>query len=136
MGHAVLLAGRDGCIRDIASIHGTYRKVEETMPAIETIGHVLGHLGPAGVVWLLDKPVSNSGKLKALIVNYADLKGLNWRVELAASPDKQLIEADEIVATSDSGILDRCVRWINLGRIVLESIAGEWDLNLFDLHNR
>ncbi|MHC5082542.1 MAG: DUF434 domain-containing protein [Planctomycetota bacterium] len=133
LGHAVLLAGRDRCIRDIASIHGTYRKVEETLPAIKTIAHVLGQLAPAGVIWLLDKPVSNSGRLKILIDNYAAGKGLNWQVELAVNPDKQLIESDQIIATGDSVVLDGCQQWVNLARIVLETIAGEWDLNLFRL---
>lgn len=133
LGHAVLLVARDGCIRDIASIHGTYRKVTETMPAIQTIAHVLGSLGPAEVIWYLDKPVSNSGKLKTLIADYAAQEGLSWHVELVASPDKQLIDTHEIIATSDSVVLDRCDRWLNLGRIVLETIAGEWDLNLFSL---
>src|SRR5262249_51185115 len=30
----VILAARDGTYRDVASIHGSYRKVEETRPAI------------------------------------------------------------------------------------------------------
>ena len=34
---AVIIAGRDGCYRDMASMHGSYRKVEETSPAIELI---------------------------------------------------------------------------------------------------
>ena len=32
-----LFKGRDGCLRDLASIHGTYRKVSETIPAIELV---------------------------------------------------------------------------------------------------
>lgn len=34
---APLFICRDGAIRDLASIHGTYRKVEETLPAIVVI---------------------------------------------------------------------------------------------------
>ena len=41
----LILIGRDGCYRDLASIHGTYRKVEETVPALcgngqEEVGEV------------------------------------------------------------------------------------------------
>ena len=32
----LIFQGRDGCLRDLASIHGTYRKVEETVPALES----------------------------------------------------------------------------------------------------
>src|SRR6266404_1471952 len=30
LGGGVMLVGRDGCYRDMASVHGTYRRVEET----------------------------------------------------------------------------------------------------------
>src|SRR5262245_53401780 len=33
-----LFAARDGCYRDMASMHGTWRRVDETIPAIELIG--------------------------------------------------------------------------------------------------
>src|SRR6478609_1672569 len=35
LGGGVVLGGRDGCYRDMASVHGTYRRVEETRPALE-----------------------------------------------------------------------------------------------------
>ena len=44
---AVIIVGRDGCYRDMASMHGTYRKVDETLPAIELIGGSLAALGNA-----------------------------------------------------------------------------------------
>jgi hypothetical protein len=62
----VLLRGRDGCLRDLASIHGTYRRVEETLPAVELIGRLLEVQAVSEVLWLLDRPVSNSGRLKTL----------------------------------------------------------------------
>ena len=34
----VVLAARDGAYRDMASMHGSYRKVAETLPALEMIG--------------------------------------------------------------------------------------------------
>ena len=34
----LIFIGRDGCFRDLASIHGTYRKVEETVPAVNSSG--------------------------------------------------------------------------------------------------
>jgi hypothetical protein len=58
-GGALLLC-RDGCLRDLASVHGSYRSVQETDEAIRIAGEVLGDLGPAAVSWLRDSPVSNS----------------------------------------------------------------------------
>lgn len=44
----VVLLRRDGCLRDIASVHGTYRQVDGTVPAIERIalshGYSLGNM--------------------------------------------------------------------------------------------
>ncbi len=34
----VILIGRDGACRDMASMHGSYRKVAETLPALELLG--------------------------------------------------------------------------------------------------
>ena len=131
----VLLGARDGCVRDLAGIHGTYRKVEETIPAIEVITHVLDKLAPSEVLWLLDKPVSNSGQLKKLIMEFAESRNLNWNVELALNPDKLLIESPHIITTSDSGVLDRCKRWINLNCITIDSLKTESTLFLYCLSN-
>ena len=62
-----IFVGRDGCYRDLASVHGTYRRVEETLPAIMTIGKSLMELGVEGVQWYFDAPISNSGRLKVYV---------------------------------------------------------------------
>ena len=64
---AIVLKGRDGCFRDLASIHGTYRKGTETIPAIQLKGDFLSRINVGGAVWYLDRPVSNSGRLKKII---------------------------------------------------------------------
>ncbi|MCI0498499.1 MAG: DUF434 domain-containing protein [Planctomycetales bacterium] len=133
LGGGILLVGRDGCIRDLASIHGTYRKVEETLPAIGVIADALNRLGAADVTWLLDKPVSNSGRLKKIIMEFAHEHNFNWIVELVQSPDKQLVESDRIIATSDSAVLDGCRQWLNLGQIIIEALKRDRPVVLFDL---
>ena len=120
VGGAVILRGRDGALRDLAGIHGTYRKVEETLPALRLIGEVLAALDVARGHWLLDSPVSNSGRLKGLILEAAAAQGWTWDAELSFNPDAVLSAAPEIVATADSAILDRGPRWFNLARAVIE----------------
>jgi hypothetical protein len=117
---SVILWARDGCFRDLASIHGTWRRVQETVPAVELVGRFLARLGVAGVVWYLDRPVSNSGRLKSLLRTAADGQSWPWTVELVPNPDKILAVADHTVASADSGILDQCGRWVNLARAVIE----------------
>ncbi|MGD0896526.1 MAG: DUF434 domain-containing protein [Thermoguttaceae bacterium] len=115
----VLLAARDGALRDMASMHGSYRKVEETQPALDLLGRTLARLGVSEAVWLLDRPVSNSGRLKRLMEDRAVARRWPWRVELVADPDRVLVDIPEIVATADSAILDRCRRWFNLARVAI-----------------
>jgi hypothetical protein len=120
LGGGVILLARDGCVRDLASVHGTWRKVQETVPAIELVGRSLAKWSVAGVVWYLDRPVSNSGRLKSLLRTTANDQGWPWTVELVPNPDKILAVAEHTVATADSGILDECRRWVNLARLVIE----------------
>jgi len=116
----ILLRGRDGCVRDMASVHGSYRKVAETLPAIRLLGTVLQELKVAKAVWLLDAPVSNSGRLKIRLLEEAADPGWNWEVNVVNSVDQRLCNCDDIVVTSDGGILDRVQRWANVSDRILD----------------
>src|ERR1019366_9320476 len=59
LGRGVILASRDATYRDIASMHGTYRKVEETVKAVELLGRMATALATGEWIWYLDRPVSN-----------------------------------------------------------------------------
>lgn len=113
LGGGVILKARDGCFRDMASLHGSYRRVEETVPALHLVGEWALKQGIARCHWFLDSPVSNSGRLKSLMQDVAARLGWNWQVELAQNPDAILAGTEHVVATSDSVILDRCSRWTN-----------------------
>jgi hypothetical protein len=127
----VLLLARDLCLRDLASMHGSYRKVQETAPALDLIGRTLARLGSAAALWYLDAPVSNSGRLKTIILQHAAARSWDWQVQVVPSPDHELIHATPIVATADSIILNRCQRWFNLSRLVVaESVPHPWLLDL------
>ena len=110
----ILIHCRDGCYRDLASLHGTYRKVEETIPALELIGQTLQELNIEEVKWYLDAPISNSGRLKNLILETATKNKWRWEAELVINPDKNLAIGSEIVITSDSWIIDQANQWFNL----------------------
>ncbi len=114
MSGGIIFKGRDGCCRDLASIHGTYRKVTETIPALRLIGEFLRQIGGGPIQWLLDSPVSNSGRLKTLLGELAGENDWNWEIELLQSPDTELKRTEAIVASSDSVVLDNCRSWVNL----------------------
>ena len=125
MSGGLIFRGRDGCCRDLASIHGTYRRVSETQPAIELIGVFLQQTGISQALWLLDSPVSNSGRLKTLLRELAEKNNWKWEIELVTSPDAVLIKGEKIVASSDSVILDKCCKWVDLvGEIIKNRIPA------------
>ncbi len=116
LGGGVILAACDGTYRDIASMHGTDRQVSETLPALELLGRMAAAYGSAPWTWFLDRPVSNSGRLRRLMADLAAERGWPWRVELVDDPDAILATAEAIIVTADSAVLDQCRLWFNLAR--------------------
>jgi hypothetical protein len=114
LGGGPIILGRDGCLRDLSSVHGSYRAVAETEAAVTLIGESLAAAGVAAAHWLLDRPVSNSGRLAARLREMAAARAWPWTVELAFNPDALLRAADAVAVTSDSAILDGAARWHNL----------------------
>jgi hypothetical protein len=120
----VILLGRDGCYRDIASMHGTFHKVTETIPAITLIAESLAALEVSECLWYLDRRVSNSGRLKKMILEAVPARNLTysfplWRVESVTNVDAILAQSSDVVATADSEILDQCRHWFSLAREVV-----------------
>jgi hypothetical protein len=131
LGGGVVLRGSDGCLRDLAGLRGSYHLVDETSQVIEHMGVVLSELQPASCEVLLDSPVSNSGRLRALLQEQAKAWPFPTSVELVNDPDPVLAKRSG-VASSDSMILDRCGAWANLTAWVVESrIPKAW---VIDLH--
>lgn len=131
LGGAVVLLCRDTTYRDIAGVHGTYRKVAETLPALEIVAKALADLSVARVGWLFDRPVSNSGRIRSLVLHIAAEHAYDWSVELVDNPDRLLKESSEIIATADSAVLDAGPRWFNLARHVIEmACPSAWIVDL------
>jgi hypothetical protein len=103
----------------MASVHGTYRQVVETLPALELVADCLARWNPVNCRWYLDAPVSNTRRLARLIDRAGAERGLTWQTELVNSPDRELAGETAIIATADSVILDQCGHWFNLTRQVI-----------------
>lgn len=126
----VLLRCADGTVRDLASVHGTWRRVDETEAAAARLGELLArwHVGEA--VWLLDRPVGNAGRLAAQLRRLAQDRGFAWRVEVDDAPDRTLAAAADPVATADSAVLDRGVQWIDLSARAVAELRSAWTIDL------
>lgn len=72
------------------------------------------------LICIFDKPVSNSGRIKQIILEYAQEKNLNWEVELEYNPDRFLAENAFIAVSSDAWILDNARNWFNLVGFLIE----------------
>ncbi len=110
---SILLEGMDGTIRDLAALRGTYRVIPETAEAVRIL---LGRLQAAGVRKshiLLDEPVSNSGRLKALIADIAEEMAAETDIRILRDVDRALYSKENVI-TSDAIILNHCDSWVNL----------------------
>lgn len=78
------------------------------------------------VVFYLDAPVSNSGRLKGRIQEL--LKDVSFEVEVVITNNVDVVLEDlDNVVTSDAIILNRCNSWINLNKRIIESnIENLW----------
>jgi hypothetical protein len=121
LGGGLVIHCRDGTFRDLAGMHGTYRRVVETTPALERLALRLQGLSTGTVRWLFDRPVSNSGRIRALVLQIVRERGVDWKVDLVDNPDPLLKAASVAIATADSVILDAGRAWFNLARDVIES---------------
>lgn len=128
---APLFRGRDGVLRDIASVHGSWRQVESTAAALAGIAAFAREHEIAGATWYLDRPVANSGRLAATIERSADTADLGWTARLVFDPDAALRASEAVVASADAIVLDGCGAWIDLVERVVARIAPEaWILDL------
>lgn len=131
LGGGVLIRGVDGRIRDLAAVHGNYALRAETEEAIRLSLETLRELGVEESLWYFDRPVSNSGRLAALVRRIADELGIKAEALAVDRVDSLLKSCDGIVVTADAAILDSGVRWFDLaGYLIGRKIPGAWIVDL------
>lgn len=127
---SLLIEGMDGTIRDMAGLRGSYRIVDKTVWGVELLLAKLDELHVREALFYLDQQVSNSGRLRALLLDKAEGHSTTVHVELHPSVDGQLARMEHVV-TADAIILDKCGSWYNLNRYIIQrSIPDAWILQL------
>ncbi len=116
---SILFSCMDGTVRDLASLRGTYRIIPETEDAVRLLFDSLEEMEIHSATVLLDQPVSNSGRLKALIAGLAVEYHFDLDIQIQRDVDRDLYEKENVIS-SDSIILDRCLSWINLAALCME----------------
>jgi len=128
---APVFVGRDGAFRDLASVQGAWQQVSATRDALRALFETLAWLEPSAVHWLLDRPVSHSGKLRALLFEEAARAGIPTRVDLVDDPDALLAESGGVVASADAWILDRCAKWFDIpDAVARRTVPQAWLVDL------
>lgn len=118
---AYVFKGVDDCYRDVSSVHGTYKRVQQTQEVLIAVGGLLQEAQVKEVIWVFDQPVSNSGRMKTLLGTLSRKRNYPWHIVLDYNPDKVLAQSDHVVASSDAWILDRAQRWFNLSGTIIET---------------
>ncbi len=124
---SLLLLCMDGTIRDLAGLHGTYKIIDKTIPAVHMIFKKLAELGAARAAFYIDAPISNSGNLAKCIRTVSEEYPVPADCQVIDSPDRALYDKTCVV-TSDSIILNHCKNWINLARIIIEEKFPDYPL--------
>lgn len=129
LSHSLVLRGDDGVLRDVAGLHGTYRIIDKTVKAIKLILQTLSNLDVRNATFILDKPVSNSGSLKQLILEISRNFNLEVVAELDMNPDQIFVDKENVIS-SDGPVILRSSSWFNLNSmIVRDMIPDTWVFN-------
>lgn len=117
---SMLFKCMDGTIRDLAGLHGTYRLIPQTDLAIEALLQSLDESQVKKAIIYLDKPVSNSGRLKQRIYQFAEKHAFELDVQLDDAVDA-LLKTKPLIASADAIILDECNEWFNLAKYIVDT---------------
>ncbi len=114
-----LVLGDDGFIRDISGVSGNFQKTELTMEALEHLLNVLRKAKPRQTLFLFDSPISRSGELALEVRGRMKKENLPGDAMAVRVPEKILIGFPGRVATSDTAIIDRSHKALDLAGYVL-----------------
>lgn len=129
LSNSLLLECMDGSIRDLADLKGTYRLIDKTEPAVNLVVKKLKEIGVKKANFYLDKPISNAGRLKSLILDIAKEHEFNTNVETIDHVDSFLYDKENVI-TGDSVILDNCISWVNLYKMIIDDLEDVWKIKL------
>jgi hypothetical protein len=118
-----LILADDGFIRDVSGLSGRFKKTAVTEKAIHLIVTFLKKWRPRHTLFLFDAPISKSGILAQELRALLRKESLSGDAMAVKVPEKILIGFSGVIATSDTAIIDRSGRVVDLaGEIIRKSI--------------
>jgi len=119
-----LILADDGFIRDISGLSGSFKKTEVTEKAIRLVITFLKKWKPRHTLFLFDAPISKSGILAQELRNLLKKENLPGDALAMKVPEKTLIGLPGVVATSDTAIIDRSKKVIDLAGDIIRTKIG------------
>ena len=121
----------DGAVRDLANLRGSYKIIDKTEPAINLLLKQLDKRKVKKAVIYLDKPISNSGRLKMLILEVAKNYKVEVEVELLNAVDKELYYKENVIS-GDCVVIDYSTSWVPLYGWIIEDYMKDHNVWLVD----
>ncbi len=125
LGGGIVLVGMDGCYRDIAGVHASYSFREETRSAVTFVLETLKEVKIAKAQWLFDRPVSNSGRLAALVDELSDALDVPSEAYATERVDAKIKACNGVAVTTDSEILVHAPRWFDLAAYIIKNFIKD-----------
>jgi len=123
-----LILADDGFIRDISGLSGSFKKTEVTEEALQWIVTFLKKWRPRHALFLFDAPISKSGILAKELRTLLKKENLPGDALAMKVPEKILIGFQGVIATSDTAIIDRSEKVIDLAGNIIRTKVGSMSL--------
>jgi len=124
-----LILADDGFIRDISGLSGSFKKTAVTEKTLQEILTFLKKWKPHHVLFLFDAPISKSGILAQELRVLLKKEGLPGDAQAVQVPEKTLIGFQGVIATSDTAIIDRSEKVIDLAGDIIRTKIGSVSLH-------
>jgi hypothetical protein len=114
-----LVLGDDGFIRDISGLSGNFQKTAGTAEALQHLLDLLKRVKPRQTLFLFDSPISRSGELALEVRSQMQKANLPGDAMAVRVPERILIGFPGRVATSDTAIIDRSHKVVDLAGYII-----------------
>ena len=104
----------DHVLRDFSEIHSKYRLSEFTRKALEEIMKFMRKSEVRRVVILFESQISRSGEIAAMAREVMKAEKISGEAKTSKTVDSDLIKSGKIIASSDSAVLLKCRKFIDL----------------------
>ncbi|MBN2015139.1 MAG: DUF434 domain-containing protein [Candidatus Altiarchaeota archaeon] len=114
-----IIEGMDGFLRDNSGVFSKYVFGEDTKKALKKIIYKLKEYKPKNVLFIFDSQISKSGELAAYVRRKLKEHSLSGDAKTSRSADKEITEMNEITISTDSIIIEKVDKVVDLGCVLL-----------------